>query len=240
MVALERAVARGSREDQFTAASPGVHFAWFTGGAAFGFAVPFLFTSVLDINHDVYYGLYFAVVAAFLAGYVRSTKLNLALFFTRAWVWSLALAVPTTAFVVARVLSQDATQGPGGLYSVFEVGWRGIAYGTVDALLLTAFPGAVALALLGGRLGGIRRHTEFAALALVLTAIITATYHLGYEQFRDDGVSAPETGNLIISLPMAITGNPLGSIVTHASMHTVADVHAYETDTFLPPQTEAP
>jgi hypothetical protein len=28
--------------------------------------------------------------------------------------------------------------------------------------------------------------------------------------------------------------------VAHASMHVTADIHSYETDLFLPPETEAP
>jgi hypothetical protein len=73
-----------------------------------------------------------------------------------------------------------------------------------------------------------------------LVLVITGAYHLGYEQFREDGIGPPEIGNTIISVPMLATGNPLGSIAAHASMHVTADIHAYETDVFLPPETEAP
>jgi hypothetical protein len=76
----------------------------------------------------------------------------------------------------------------------------------------------------------------FAALALPLVVVITASYHLGYQQFRDDGVAAPETGNTIISLPLLVSANPVGSVIAHASMHLAAVTHAYETDVFLPPQ----
>jgi hypothetical protein len=43
-----------------------------------------------------------------------------------------------------------------------------------------------------------------------------------------------------MSVPLLGTGNPLGAMLAHASMHVTADIHAYETDVFLPPQTEAP
>ena len=78
-----------------------------------------------------------------------------------------------------------------------------------------------------------------AVLTLALVLVITATYHLGYEQFREDGIGPPETGNTIISIPALLTTNPLGSVIAHTSMHVAADIHAYETDTYLPPQTEA-
>ncbi|MEO8457834.1 MAG: hypothetical protein ABI559_08485 [Chloroflexota bacterium] len=213
---------------------------WFGIGLMLSFLVPYVFTSLTEVHHDIYYALYFSIVAAFLTLYVRETKLDVAALFTRAWKWSLGIGFLSTAFVVFNVYSRDATDGPGGLYAVFEFGWRGLAYGTVDALLLTAFPGAVALRMLGGRLDGFGRKISYAALAAVLVLSMTAVYHLGYQQFREDGIGGPEIGNTAISMPLFLTANPVGSILTHATMHAAADVHAYETDLFLPPQTDAP
>jgi hypothetical protein len=214
--------------------------AWSGAGSVIGFLLPFLFTSLLDVQHDLYYGIYFATVLSFLGAYARATGLDVAAFFRRSWRLSLALGVPVGIFVVANVLSRDSTPGPAGFYAAFEAVWRGLIYGTVDALLLTAFPGAVALALIGGRLTGAGGRAAFAAIALSLSLVITAAYHLGYEQFREDGIGPPETGNAIMSVPLLATGNPVGSIAAHASMHVAADIHAYETNVFLPPQTDAP
>lgn len=216
------------------------HLTWFAAGAAIAFLTPFVFSSLLDMQHDVYYGVYFAVALGFLTAYARAAGVDVPELFARSWLWSLALGAPAAAFVVANVLTRDSTPGAGGLYGAFEVAWRGVAYGTVDALLLTAFPGVVALGVLGGRLAGLRRRLLFAAVMLPLVVIITGAYHLGYEQFREDGIGPPEIGNTIISVPMLATGNPVGAIAAHASMHVTADIHAYETDIFLPPQTEAP
>ncbi len=70
-----------------------------------------------------------------------------------------------------------------------------------------------------------------------LVLLITATYHLGYPQYREDGVGKPEIGNTIISVPMFATANPIGALIAHATMHTTAVAHSYETDVFLPPKT---
>jgi hypothetical protein len=160
--------------------------------------------------------------------------------FRRSWKWSAAIGIPVSAFLVTGVLGRDPTDGPTGAYAVFEVVWRGLAYGVVDALLLTAFPGAVAFALLRGHISGIGRRLIFALVALPMVLVITGAYHLGYEQFREDGIGGPELGNAVISVPMLATANPLGSVMAHASMHVAADIHVYETDLYLPPQTEAP
>lgn len=216
------------------------HAAWFVGGCVLGFAVPFVFSSSLELNHDLYYGIYFAVVLTFLGAYVLWTGVDVRHLFLRNWKWSVALGAVAAVMVVAAVYSrEDSTPRPDGLYFAFSILWRGVLYGTVDALLLSAFPVAVAFALFGGELGGTVRKLSYGVVAFGLVLIITAAYHLGYDQFRDDGVTAPETGNSIISAPAILTVNPVGSVIAHASMHVAADVHAYETDVYLPPQTDA-
>lgn len=212
--------------------------AWFATGAVFAFLIPFVFSSALDMDHDAYYAVYFLATGAFLAAYAKATQLDIAALFTRNWRWSVALGVVAAAFLVFRILSaEDSTPHPGGLYFAFEIGWRGAIYGAVDALLLTAFPVAVVYAIFGGRLDTLARRAGYAALTLALVWVITATYHLGYEQFRDDGVTGPEAGNTIISIPAIATANPAGAIVAHVAMHLTAVTHAYETDLYLPPQT---
>jgi len=217
-----------------------VQLAWFASGAFVAFLIPFVFSSVLDLNHDAYYAVYFAGVGAFLGLYVRTTGADVGAFFRQNARWSLGLGLLAAAFVVFNVLNrEDSTPHPGGAYFAFEIGWRGVVYGTVDALLLTAFPALVAFTLLEKRIAGPTRRAAFAGLAFVMVVLITATYHLGYEQFREDGVGAPEIGNTIILVPALATVNPLGSVVAHASMHVAAVTHSYETEVFLPPQTDA-
>lgn len=211
--------------------------AWFAGGSAVAFLVPYVGVSALDLQHDLFYLVYFATTAALLVAYVRAEQVDVRQIVTHAWRWSLGLGIVIGLAEVWNVLGQEATDRPGGTYFVFELAWRGITYGVVDALLLSAFPGMVAYGILRGRVAGLPGKLRFTALALPLVLVITASYHLGYPQYRDDGVSQPEVGNTIISVPMFATANPIGSVVAHASMHATAVTHAYETDIFLPPET---
>lgn len=221
-------------------ASPAVvHGAWFIAVTAGAFLLPFIFSDTLQLGTDAYYAVYFAGVVGMLAAYVRFTGTDVAELFRRGWKLSLVVGAIATAFVAWNVLArEDATPRPEGAYFFWTLGWRGLAYGVIDALLLTAFPVAVALGIMG-RPEKLARRMEFAALAFVLIFAITAVYHLGFEQYREDGIAAPETGNTIISVPALASLNPLGSIVAHAAMHITADAHAYETEVFLPPQTDA-
>jgi hypothetical protein len=149
------------------------------------------------------------------------------------------VGVLVAAFVVANVLTADATARPAGAYVAFELAWRGAGYGAIDALLLTAFPAVVAWNALHGHVHGLLGRLRYLALALPLIMLITATYHLGYPQYREDGIGRPEFGNTVISVPMLATTNPAGSVLAHVSMHVAAVAHAYETPVFLPPVTKA-
>ena len=213
---------------------------WFAAGAVVAFLVPFVFSSTIDLHHDVYLGVYFAFVAGFFTLYVRRNAIDVRAAVTRNWRWGLAAGVLAAVALVGNVFSETETDRPDGVYFVFELIWRGATYGAVDALLLTVFPCLLVYQALGGPLATWRKRIAYFAASLALVMTITATYHLGYSHYRAEGVGAPETGNVIISMPMLLTANPLGSLVDHSAMHVAAVIHAYEDDTRLPPQTDAP
>ncbi len=188
---------------------------WMGLGLLVGFGVPYVGVSVLGLQHDAYYLGYFAITATFLAAYVRSEQVNVAKLFGRRLAWSVSLGIVVSVALVANVLSQDGTARPSGAYFLFEVAWRGLGYGVIDALLLTAFPCLIAYKLLDGRVHGVAGRARYVAVSLPLILLITGVYHLGYPQFRQDGISKPETGNVLISVPTLATLNPAGSVVAH-------------------------
>jgi hypothetical protein len=214
--------------------------AWFVFGSAFAFAIPYLGVSVLDLQHDLYYLVYFAAVVLLLGAYVRIEHVDLRAIFMPRRRWSVGVGALLAAVLVFNVFrSEDATARPHGLYFVFELFWRGVGYGVIDVLLLTVFPTIVAYRLLHGRVGGLIGKLRFTALALPLVVIVTGTYHWGYPQFRQDGLTRPETGNVLISIPTFATGNPLGSVIAHVSQHVAAVTHSYESRIFNPPVTRS-
>lgn len=224
-----------------TALSRGARDAgWFFFACVFAFAIPYLGVSVLDLQHDVYYLVYFAAVLLLIGSYVRVEHVDLRAVLVPRWRWSVAIGGLLAVFLVVNVFqTEDATARPGGLYFVFELAWRGVGYGLIDVLLLTVFPTIVAHRLLHERVQGWRGKLRFTALALPLVVIITATYHWGYPQYRQDGISRPETGNVLISIPAFATANPVGSVVAHVSQHIAAVTHSYESRIFNPPATKS-
>jgi hypothetical protein len=215
------------------------HLAWFAGVCAVAFLIPYLGVSVFDLQHDVFYLVYFAITIALVSAYVRVERVEVVTILRRRWAWSLGLGVGLAAFLVFNVVNtEDATARPHGAYFVFELLWRGVGYGVIDTLLLTIFPCFVAYKLLHGRVDGVTGKLRFTALMLPLVLIITATYHLGYPQYRQDGLARPETGNVLISVPTFATANPVGSVVAHVSQHVAAVTHSYESRVFNPPVTK--
>ena len=212
--------------------------AWFAGVSAIAFLVPLVFSSWLELHHDVYYLVYFATVASVLAMYIHASHIDITEVVARNWQLSLGLGLASGAFVTWSVLGRmGSTPHPSGAYFLFEILWRGVAYGTVDALLLSAFPGLIAWELMQQNIAGAGRRIAYGVLTLALVAIITATYHAGYKDLRNvRGMTQPEIGNTIISVPVIASANPAGSILAHVSMHLAAVTHAYESKDRLPPQ----
>ena len=91
---------------------------WFVLVSAAAFLVPYLGVSVLDLQHDVFYLVYFAVTIVLLAGYVRVEQVDVAEVFRRRWRWSLGLGVVLAVFLVINVFNtEDATARPHGAIS---------------------------------------------------------------------------------------------------------------------------
>jgi hypothetical protein len=214
------------------------HLGWFALVCGVAFLIPYVGVSVLDLQHDLFYLVYFAVTVGVIATYARIERVEAAEILRRRWRWSLVLGVALAAFLVFNVFgTTDATARPHGLYFAFELLWRGVGYGIVDTLLLTIFPCFVAYRLVHGHVSGLKGKLRFTALMLPLVLVITASYHWGYPQYREDGLGRPETGNVLISIPTFATANPVGSVVAHVSQHVTAVTHAYESRVFNPPVT---
>jgi hypothetical protein len=217
------------------------HLGWLAAAFPFAFAIPFLSTDVIELNRDLFYGVYALAVAAFVTAWVRDTGLTRR-DLLRNWRWGVllgALGAATTAFIVLR--TEDATSRPGGLELAGAILWRGVVYGATDGVLLSVFP---ILAVFGAFAGTrLRRRASgtalIATLAMIASLGITAVYHLGYSDFRSSKVRKPVGGDLVWSAPTLVTLSPFGAPIAHAGLHVSAVVHSYDTQTFLPPHEAA-
>jgi hypothetical protein len=214
------------------------HWAWLAGAFVGAFAVPYLLADVLELNRDVFYGLYAVFVVGLFALWSRATGYDLVAALKRRWITALVLGLAVAAVMAVTVLrTEDATARPDGIDLFAALAWRGIVYGVTDGLLLSVFPILVVFAAFAGS----RLNRRFAgkvaigAVALIASLAMTAVYHVGYSDFRSDKVARPLTGDVIWSVPTLVTLNPIGAPIAHAGLHVSAILHSYETDTFLPP-----
>ena len=216
------------------------HWAWLGTGIVFSFLIPFVLADQLEVQRDLYYGIYALAVAGLFVGWARDTGQNLRGMVARSWRWALVLGVifaGLSALIVLR--AEDSAQHPDGLEFIGALVWRGLVYGAADGLLLSAFPILVVFAALAGTRVRLRRGGTVAvgAIAIAASLMITATYHLGYSDFRSEKLRKPLSGDLVWSVPTLATLNPIGSPIAHAGVHVAAVTHSYQTDLFLPPHS---
>jgi hypothetical protein len=211
---------------------------WIISGFIGGFLVPFLLADRLNTPTDLYYGIYGVLVLGFLTAWGRATRCSWRAAIRRRWRLALLLATVCGAILAFIVLGQDATGRPAGAALVGAVLWRGVWYGAIDGLLLSSFPIlATFAAFKGSRLarGGRSGKVAIGAVALIVSMLMTAVYHVGYSDFRSGKVRSPLAGDVVWSAPTLLTLNPIGAPIAHAVMHTTAVLHSYHTDLFLPP-----
>lgn len=214
------------------------HITWLAGGTVVSFLLPFVLADQIGLHRDVFYGIYGLAVIGLFIGWTRDTGQSLSEMCARRWRLTLVLATVFAAIsVLIGLQAEDAGPTPAGISLAGSILWRGLFYGAVDGLLLSAFPILVVFAAFAGsrlraRRGGV---VAIGAVALAVSVLVTATYHLGYSDFRSSKVRKPMTGDLVWSVPTLATLNPIGAPIAHAALHVTAVSHNSETDLFLPP-----
>lgn len=214
---------------------------WLAGGTVLFFLVPYVGTDLLGLQPDLYYLVYFTVAVVWFVAFVEAYATELRDLWGHGLGPSLAVGTLAGAALVAMVLSQEGTDHPDGWQFWFEIVWRGVVYGSIDALTLFVFPAAVAYLVMHRRREGAGRRVGYAALTLSLSLLVSTSYHLGYAEFRDADLRSPLIGTVVANVPAMTTGNPLGAVVTHSMVHTAAVVHQRDggATRMLPPRVDA-
>jgi CubicO group peptidase (beta-lactamase class C family) len=222
---------------QSESAARGHQWRWLLAGLTLSFSIPFVFTDLASIDRDLYYGIYIVGVFGFVAAWLGCCVGSPGAVLARHWRSGVSLGLVFAAVLVAIVRNEPATAHPGGLDFAAAIAWRGVLYGLADGVLLSAFPILAVFAAFAGGHALDRRRGKLAvgALALGVSLLFTAVYHLGYSDFRGEKLRKPLVGDLVWSVPTLATLSPLGAPIAHAGLHVGAVVHSYETDVFLPP-----
>jgi hypothetical protein len=214
------------------------HWEWLGAGLVLAFALPYLLTDLAATDRDLYYGIHAVAVFGFLALWLRHAVDRPRALLTRSWKLGTVLGVVFAGAMAAIALGEKATAHPHGLRFAAAIVWRGVVYGAADGVLLSVFPLLAVFAAFSSRPLRDRSRRAIAgigALALAVSLAFTAVYHLGYPDFRSEKLRKPMIGDVVWSAPTLATLSPIGAPLAHIGLHVSAVVHAYDTDTFLPP-----
>lgn len=213
------------------------YFGWVIAAALLGFAISMVFAGVLRLPRNLYLIPYIGIAGLFFYAYVRWSQLSVTELVRHNWVWGLVGAIVFAMFTVRNVLSQPVSPRSSGLGLVFDVLWSGVAYGLMDALLLTVLPVFAtwqAFTLLNWT-SSLPGKILVGAIALLASIFVTTAYHFGYPEYRGAGMVGPVIGNTAMTLGYLITNNPLAAIFSHIAMHIAGVLHGPASVIQLPP-----
>jgi hypothetical protein len=210
---------------------------WIFGMAAFGFFVSAVFSGMLQWPRAWFLVPYVVGGAAFAYAYVRWSRVDVFGGIRHHWAWGLLGAAVAGVFVVNNVLAQPASPAPTGLALVAALLWSGVAYGTMDALLLSILPMLAAWQALSslGWTGRWRGRVACGVIAFAASLFVATVYHLGFPEYRAAGLMGPVIGNGVMSLASLLTISPIAAVLAHVAMHITAVLHGMETTVQLPP-----
>ena len=219
--------------NEYAKMKPSTSFYWVIIASVIGFAVPAVFSSLLQLERSLFLIPYVVTIGAFLVYFFRASGLPLSLF-GRRWALGLIGAAVFGFYVVQNVLGQPGSETPVGLELAWALLWFGVVYGLVDALFLNVVP-----VLIVGAMGHARSsRTELAfrgLLGIAASAVIAGAYHFGYAEFRGLSLLAPVFGNALLTVSFLLTRSPLAPIGAHIAMHVAGVLHGMETVVQLPP-----
>lgn len=216
---------------------------WVIGASGVGFTISAVFAGWLRLSRHGFLIPYVFLVTIFLYTFIVRTGIDLAAFLTENLAWGILVGGLVSIFLVKTVRAQTQSRQSTGAALVFDITWTGVVYGLIDALFLNVMP-VVAVGLGASHFGwaGTASGRVFiGVIGLFASLLVTLIYHLGYPEFRNKRVGMVLAGNSIITLAFLLSGNPLGSIISHTAMHIAAVWQGAETTIQLPPhyQTRA-
>lgn len=214
---------------------------WVCAASILGFAISAVFAGGFRFSRHRFLIPYVTTVSIFLYSFVVLNKIDVVGILTENWGWGILAGLLVSIFLVRTVMSQPASRQLTGSALGLDIAWAGLVYGIIDALFLNVMP---VLAIWAGTSQFTWTTTIIGKFGigiagLFASLLVTLTYHLGYPEFRNRNVGLVLVGNMIITLAFLLSGNPIGSIVSHTAMHVAAVLQGPETTIQLPPHYQS-
>jgi hypothetical protein len=216
---------------------PWQHLVWVFGGAILGMLIAAVFAGIFKLERNIFLIPYILLISVFLYSYARWSDFNLKETFSYKWGWGLLGGIVVGLFIVRSVLMQPSSPTPQGIDLLINLFWPGLIYGTIDGLLLSVLP-VFAVLKASSALGWTntwQKKIISNILALVISLVVIAVYHLGFPEFQNMQVFLPVFGVGLMSLAYIITRNPIAPVLSHIIMHIASVIHGINTVVQLPP-----
>lgn len=207
--------------------------AWIAAGAVLGFFLSAVFSGSLHLDRNVFLFPYVAAVTAFVAAHLHWKGIKATAAVRDRALPGLIAGVLVGALMIANVWSLPPSPAPTGKALAVALLWPGLVYGLADAVLLSVVP-VLALSEIT-RFRAAQGRVVAVVGAVVASAVVTAAYHLGYEEFQGAALAAPLIGNTLLTLSYVVSRSPLAPIVGHVAMHLAVVLHGMENAVQLPP-----
>lgn len=208
---------------------------WTLAAGLLGFTASAVFSALLHWQRDSFVLAYLLLILCLLVAYTQIVRPDWPTQFRRRWRSGLLGGVVLGALLVRSVLGQaGGSSTKSGV--MLAIVWNGLVYGAVDAFLLNILPVLEvyrARAPVGRASAG--QLLRLGATVLLSSLLVTASYHLGFEEFRGPALVQPLVGNALITAGYVLTGSPLTPLVGHVTMHVAAVLQGMETTSQLPP-----
>jgi hypothetical protein len=144
-----------------------------------------MLSGLLGLPRDLFVAGHLAIVALFVAVWLRREGISFGLQWRRRWRGGLVGGFLMGIVLARSVASQPASTRPEGGALAWALAWEGLAYGIADALLLSIVP---VLAVYGSRpaeeLQRPGARWRWALAALTASLAVAAAYHTGFAEFR--------------------------------------------------------
>ena len=214
--------------------SPPAAMVWVGIAGVLGFVISAVFSSMLKFPRAPFVLVHAVGSVALAAVFFRGRGLHVPGPARQRTAAALAAGLLFGGILVASILSGPGGASPTGIRLIAALGWYGLVYGAVDALLLTILP-VLAVRDGWGPAGTIGERLRWGGAALAASLLVTALYHAGFAEYRGIALLQPLIGNTVVTAGYLLTGNAATPLVTHVLMHAAAVAHGMEATAQLPP-----
>lgn len=186
------------------------HIFWLTAGMILVLALPLLILRLLKIQTDLYYLIFASVSIAFLYYYRKRSDLKIKASIKSGWALGLILAVFFGLGFVSYNLTINSNIAVSDINAAAVI-WRGLVFGFISGIVLTAFPFITVWRSFAGKNPSRFRRFGLVTISAFAIFLMSLCHSIGYAGLDKEKMANQIKVNLVAGLPTLLSGNPMAS-----------------------------